>query len=200
CDDSPSKSGVACAGMRCQSGEVCCIDCNGRGSCGAPGFVCAGPSCLPDAGTDGGAGSDGGTGTQCGQLTCAGEQVCCIDCNGRGMCGPPGTHCTGGGCGCGTPGQACCTQGAACQTGLNCCAGVPYPTEGVCLDRCGLQSDRNLKQELQSVDPHEVLRGLSALPGTTWSYVGEGPAARPMGPMAQAFHERFGLGASDRRL
>src|SRR5688572_4528617 len=88
-----SNVGLACGDRRCATGEACCIDCDGRGTCGAPGLVCGGGACGFDGGT-----TDAGSGLACGDTRCARGQVCCIDCNGRGTCGAPGATCTGSAC------------------------------------------------------------------------------------------------------
>jgi hypothetical protein len=59
-------------------------------------------------------------------------------------------------------------------------------------------SDRNLKEDFESVDPRAVLAAVAALPIERWSYRGE--TARHLGPMAQDFADAFGLGADDRHI
>jgi hypothetical protein len=56
-------------------------------------------------------------------------------------------------------------------------------------------SDVNVKEAFQPVDCGEVLDRLESLPITTWSYQNDAPGVRHMGPMAQDFHQAFGLGA-----
>jgi hypothetical protein len=77
---------------------------------------------------------------------------------------------------------------------------VPYPPEGICADDCPAVSDRAMKEGFAAVDESAVLEQLVALPVTEWSYVSEGGDVRHMGPMAQDFHEAFGLGDSDRHI
>jgi endosialidase-like protein len=179
-----------CGDTTCAPGQACCIDCDGRGTCGGPGLLCPGTAC----GT-----VDGGT-LACGDASCGGDQVCCIDCNGHGTCGTPGTTCAGAGCLCGGAGQTCCAAAPACGSGLMCCEGVPYPSGGECAASCGLKSDRNLKDAFGEVDPQRVLSILSAVPVTTWEYRDDATRARHMGPMAQDFHAAFGLGNSNVRI
>jgi hypothetical protein len=59
-------------------------------------------------------------------------------------------------------------------------------------------SDRNLKRDIEPVDPRAVLDAVARLPVSTWSYKSDDPDVRHMGPMAQDFKAAFGLGDSDR--
>jgi len=61
-------------------------------------------------------------------------------------------------------------------------------------------SDRNLKEHIEPVDAQMVLAKLAALPIATWNYIGDDPAVRHMGPMAQDFAAAFGLGEDDRHI
>lgn len=61
-------------------------------------------------------------------------------------------------------------------------------------------SSRELKENITSVDPREVLEQVAHLPVYTWNYIGEGPAVRRMGPMAQDFHALFELGDTDEAI
>ncbi len=61
-------------------------------------------------------------------------------------------------------------------------------------------SDRNLKENFQDVDPHELLEELSRVPITTWNYKAQGKQVRHMGPMAQDFYAAFGVGENDRHI
>jgi len=61
-------------------------------------------------------------------------------------------------------------------------------------------SDRSLKTEFQAVSGAEVLRRVSAMPITTWSYKTEGESVRHMGPMAQDFAAAFSLGSDDKHI
>ncbi len=59
-------------------------------------------------------------------------------------------------------------------------------------------SDRNAKDDINAVDPAEVLAKVSELPIATWRYKGDD--ATHVGPMAQDFFAAFGLGADDKHI
>ena len=200
-DDASSDAGqVACGDKTCAKGQVCCIDCDGKGSCGAPGTPCPGLACPPLV--------DGGTGTKCGDKTCGTGQVCCIDCDGKGSCGAPGTACPGLACPpiadagveCGDKGQGCCQSGDPCGADLTCCSGVPYPEGGRCEEVCDRKSDRGAKENFSTVSAERVLEKLATLSVSSWNYVGSKRTVRHIGPMAQDFRAVFGLDAGDRHI
>jgi hypothetical protein len=58
-------------------------------------------------------------------------------------------------------------------------------------------SDVNRKDDFAPVDADRVLRKLADLPIGAWSYKRDPAGVRHVGPMAQAFHAAFGLGAND---
>ena len=60
-------------------------------------------------------------------------------------------------------------------------------------------SSRELKTDLSSLDPTDVLARVSTLPVSSWSYKTE-TAVRHVGPMAEDFHHAFGLGADDKHI
>ncbi len=60
-------------------------------------------------------------------------------------------------------------------------------------------SSRELKTDLSSLDPKDVLARVSTLPVSSWSYKTE-TAVRHVGPMAEDFHQAFGLGADDQHI
>ena len=60
-------------------------------------------------------------------------------------------------------------------------------------------SDRTRKQNIQGINPQEVLARVVEMPVSTWSYDTESEIAH-MGPMAQDFHAAFGLGATDKGI
>jgi hypothetical protein len=60
-------------------------------------------------------------------------------------------------------------------------------------------SDRNVKRDIEPVDPQAVLDALARVPIATWSYRSDEPSVRHMGPMAQDFHAAFGLGRTETR-
>jgi hypothetical protein len=62
----------------------------------------------------------------------------------------------------------------------------------------GAPSDRNAKEDFESVDSRAVLAAVVALPIERWSYRDE--PARHLGPMAQDFAAAFGLGQDDRHI
>ena len=57
-------------------------------------------------------------------------------------------------------------------------------------------SDRNAKKDFSPVDSQEVLAKVLALPITQWQYKAT-PGQEHLGPMAQDFHEAFGLNGDD---
>jgi hypothetical protein len=61
-------------------------------------------------------------------------------------------------------------------------------------------SDRNLKEKFEDVDPMEVLDQVATMPITTWKFKEDDSAVRHIGPMAQDFHQAFGLGLDDRHI
>jgi hypothetical protein len=61
-------------------------------------------------------------------------------------------------------------------------------------------SDRNLKENFESVDGGGLLERVASLPILTWNYIAEAPSVRHMGPMAQDFRAAFGLGTDDRHI
>jgi hypothetical protein len=61
-------------------------------------------------------------------------------------------------------------------------------------------SDRHAKAAIHPVSGRSVLRRLRTLPMRSWRYKAEAPGIRHLGPMAQAFYGRFGLGASNRYI
>lgn len=63
----------------------------------------------------------------------------------------------------------------------------------------GVPSDRNIKQNFQTVDPQQVLAKVAALPITEWSYKADA-TTRHIGPMAQDFHAAFNVGSSDKQI
>lgn len=58
-------------------------------------------------------------------------------------------------------------------------------------------SDVSLKEDFQPVDTSEILRLITGLPITAWSYRDDGMRGRHIGPMAQDFNQAFGVGDSD---
>jgi endosialidase-like protein len=60
-------------------------------------------------------------------------------------------------------------------------------------------SSRELKTALASLEPRDVLARVSALPVSLWSYKTE-TTVRHVGPMAEDFHQAFGLGEDDKHI
>jgi hypothetical protein len=58
----------------------------------------------------------------------------------------------------------------------------------------GILSDREMQANLAPVDELQVLTLVADLPISTWSYTGQDPSIRHIGPMAQDFHSAFSLG------
>jgi hypothetical protein len=61
-------------------------------------------------------------------------------------------------------------------------------------------SDRNLKENVQTADGRDVLSRVVSMPVSTWNYIGTNAAVRHMGPMAQDFYARFGLGGDEQHI
>ncbi len=61
-------------------------------------------------------------------------------------------------------------------------------------------SDRNVKENLEPVDPRSILDRVAALSVTEWNLVTQDPSVRHIGPMAQDFRAAFGLGEDDRHI
>ena len=61
-------------------------------------------------------------------------------------------------------------------------------------------SDRSSKENIEVVDPGEVLKKVSKLPISIWNWKAQEPSIRHMGPMAQDMHAAFGLGEDERRI
>jgi hypothetical protein len=61
-------------------------------------------------------------------------------------------------------------------------------------------SDREVKADIAPVDQSVILSLLADLPMSTWSYAGQHPSVRHIGPMAQDFYAAFGMGEDDRHI
>ena len=80
------------------------------------------------------------------------------------------------------------------------CAGEPPVPPGS--EFCGVtcpRSDRDLKQDFETVDVEEALEGVLAMEITRWSYR-DAPGVRHLGPMAQDFHAAFQVGETPRNI
>jgi hypothetical protein len=60
-------------------------------------------------------------------------------------------------------------------------------------------SDRNSKENFRPLDPQTILAKVASLPVTEWNYKTDGRAVQHIGPMAQDFHDSFGLDGRDDR-
>ena len=60
-------------------------------------------------------------------------------------------------------------------------------------------SDRNAKENFQSVSPREVLARVTALPILQWNFKLDADT-KHIGPMAQDFHAAFGVGPDDKHI
>lgn len=60
-------------------------------------------------------------------------------------------------------------------------------------------SDRNLKAGIAPVDQQEMLNRVVSLPISSWVYK-QDPNVRHIGPMAQDFHNTFGVGKDDKTI
>jgi trimeric autotransporter adhesin len=61
-------------------------------------------------------------------------------------------------------------------------------------------SDANAKAALQPVEGNQVLDALMSIPVSTWSYKGQDPSIRHIGPMAQDFYSAFHVGTDNRYI
>ncbi len=60
-------------------------------------------------------------------------------------------------------------------------------------------SDRNVKENFQTIDAQAVLEKVVALPLSEWNYKAD-TSSRHIGPMAQDFHAAFGVGPDDKHI
>jgi hypothetical protein len=61
-------------------------------------------------------------------------------------------------------------------------------------------SDRNAKENIEPINVRDILTRLAEMPITRWSYKADPAQRRYIGPMAQDFHDAFGLGDDDKRI
>ena len=61
-------------------------------------------------------------------------------------------------------------------------------------------SDRASKENFQTVDGREILDRLATMPMASWNYKAQDSAIRHIGPVAQDFHEAFGVGEDEKRI
>lgn len=167
------------------------IDAGGRGGTTGVGGTGGAAGTGGVAGASSGRGGDGAGGTGGSSGTGGGG-------NGRGGDqGGTGGGQAGGSGGTGAPvdAGACRTQGQTCSTTEHCC--VPL----ICAGGCTMApSDRNLKRDFAPIDGEQILNSLAELPITSWRYKTESGDARHIGPMAQDFKARFGVGTDDKYI
>ena len=61
-------------------------------------------------------------------------------------------------------------------------------------------SDRNSKENVEAIDPADVLKKVVEMPLNTWNYISDEDDARHLGPMAQDFYAAFGLGSDEKKI
>jgi len=61
-------------------------------------------------------------------------------------------------------------------------------------------SDRSAKENVEPVDSRAVLEKLSAVSLATWNYKTQDKSVRHIGPMAQEFHDAFGVGENETHI
>jgi hypothetical protein len=111
------------------------------------------------------------------------------------LCAPNSICC---GSTCCAVGDICCDRQGPIPTAPSCftpTAAAPTCPQG-CAPLC--MSDRNQKKNISPADTDAILKRVTDLPISTWTYLDEPSAVRHLGPMAQDFHASFGLGNDDR--
>jgi hypothetical protein len=202
-DGSGGKDGASSSGSS-SSGSSSSGSSSGSGSGSSSGGADCSPACNAF--------------TKCCNATCINPDNDPQNCGGCGIqCTGDASYCSGGHCQappCNSPAPACettqfCCATGCCNPGQLCCnveGPVDYTTcftptkdQPTCPVGCGgCTSDRNLKHDLEPVDPESVLERVSRMPITTWSYKSDDPSVRHMGMMAQDFYGEFGLGSTDK--
>jgi Chaperone of endosialidase len=71
---------------------------------------------------------------------------------------------------------------------------------GGCTGCARIQSDRNLKSNISTINPRLILDRLSALSIKSWNYRSGESSVRHIGPMAQDFRAAFNLGVDDKHI
>ncbi|MBD3299237.1 MAG: hypothetical protein GF341_11315 [candidate division Zixibacteria bacterium] len=61
-------------------------------------------------------------------------------------------------------------------------------------------SDQALKTDITPIDSDAILDALNHLHISSWRYISQDSTVRHIGPMAQDFHQAFGIGASERHI
>ena len=78
-------------------------------------------------------------------------------------------------------------------------AGDLYATNNVFAKGVQLTSDRNAKEHFTPLNPENVLAKVAAMPVTQWNYKSDDAETKHIGPVAQDFHQAFGLNGDDDR-
>jgi hypothetical protein len=89
------------------------------------------------------------------------------------------------------------TRGVGFYTNVANTLGVELPASG---GGWLVVSDRNAKEAFRDLDLDDVLARIAGLPMQEWQYRDQPGAVRHIGPVAQDFHEAFGLGESTLRI
>lgn len=63
-----------------------------------------------------------------------------------------------------------------------------------------MSSSRTVKKNIEPATPSTLLEQLAQLPIYTWSYVGDSTDTVHVGPMAEDFYHRFGVGSDEKRI
>jgi len=61
-------------------------------------------------------------------------------------------------------------------------------------------SDRNMKKNIEAVNPVNVLETVAELPISSWQFKNDTEKSRHLGPMAQDFYAAFGLGRDEKGI
>jgi hypothetical protein len=81
------------------------------------------------------------------------------------------------------------------QAGTGIALGITGNT--ITISQTGAPSDYHIKTGFATVSPEQILDRLLVLPLQSWSYTNDVAGVRHLGPMAQDFHEAFGLNGTD---
>ncbi len=88
----------------------------------------------------------------------------------------------------------------AVDTSGNATAGIELPAGASAWQALSFPSDRNKKEAFEEIDPAAILDAVINLPLKEWQYTNQTHVIRHIGPMAQDFHEAFGVGESDQLI
>jgi hypothetical protein len=170
--------GTAVCAVACTTGRNCCgASCvnlqNDPLNCGVCGRHCEGNT------------------PYCGDGTC--QQPLCD--SQTELCAPNSVCC---GSACCPDGDICCEDQGPISRAPSCF--TPTAAEPTCPQGCAplCKSDRNLKKNIARADTDAILKKVSELPISTWTYLDDPSGVRHLGPMAQDFRASFGLGNDDR--